>query len=113
MIYFQICYIALGIFLIICSAVNYFIQPKSSFFILKRVIEYLDENERIKYQKAIAIPEAMIGIVFIILGIFFIGNDIYSIIYLGSWIVYLICNMIINKIHLGYFSPWSVPKKIF
>jgi len=113
MIYFRILLIATGVFLIICSVLRYFFQPKSSFFVYKRIIEYLNESELIKYQKAIAIPEAVFGIVFVISGIFFIGNDIYSIIHLGSWIVYLICTMIINKIHLGYFSPWSVPKKIF
>ena len=110
MIYFQI---ALGLLIIIYSILNYFFHSKSSFFIAKRIIAYLSESERIKYQKAHAIPTALLGIIIVILGVFFIDNDVFSIIYLGSYIAWVVCSMIINKIHLGYFSVWSIPKKIF
>ena len=113
MIYLQILYIILGIFVIICSVLTYFFQPKSSFFILKRIVEYLDESERINYQKAIAVPAAIIGIIVVILGIFFFGSDSLFKIFLGSYFVYLVWNMIINKRHLGYFFALSVTKKIF
>jgi len=113
MIFLQIFFIALGVFTVIVAVLDYFFQPKSSFFILKRVIEYLDESERIKYQKATAIPTAIFGIAIIISGIFFFDNDIFSKIFHGSYVVLLVSMMIINKIHLGYFSPWSVGEKIF
>ena len=113
MIYFQIFYIVIGVLIIIYSVLDYFLQPKSTFFISKRITEYLDENERIKYQKAVAIPIALFGIVVVIGGIFFFDSNIFSKIFWGVYVGHLICTMIINKIHLDYFSPWSIPKKIF
>ena len=111
LIWSQILFSIIGISLIIYSVWEYFFQPKSSFFTSKRIIEYLDESERRKYQKALAIPTAIIGIVIVIIVIFFIGNA--TRIFWGFYVVWLVWTMIINKIHLGYFSAWNVPKKIF
>ena len=108
--YIQIVTIVLGILIIIFAVLEYLFHPKSKFFILKRIIEYLDESERIKYQKAIAVPGVLFGVVIIVLGLFFIDNDIFSSIYWGSYVVWLISTLIINKIYLDYFFVWSVPK---
>jgi len=54
LIWSQILFSIIGISLIIYSVWEYFFQPKSSFFTSKRIIEYLDESERRKYQKALA-----------------------------------------------------------
>ncbi|MCL1858480.1 MAG: hypothetical protein FWF92_04530 [Oscillospiraceae bacterium] len=113
MIYLQIFVIAIGVLMIIIAVLNYFFHPKSVLFIWKRITEYLGENERIKYQKAQAIPVAIFGILIIISAVFFIDSDISSKIWTGSYFVWLVWTAIINKIYLGYFSPWSIPKKIF
>jgi len=112
MIYFQIFFIVIGVFIIIHSGLGYFFQPKSSFFIRKRIIEYLDESERIKYQKATVIPEAIIGLVIVIIGVFFWNQEyIVKIGFGGAWGILIIWTLVVNKKHLGYFSPLSVPKK--
>jgi len=113
MIFVQIFNVVLGVLMIVFSVWEYFFYPKSAFFILKRIIEYLDENERIKYQKASAVPGIILGIVIIILSVFFFDNDIASKIWWVAYIIWIACSMIINKIYLGYFFVWSVPKKIF
>ena len=110
----QIIFIAIGVLIITFSVLSYFLCFKSSFFVAKRITEYLDENERIKYQKATAIPNAVFGISFLILGVFFWNQvNIFKIGIVFSYLGWFVSTLIINKIHLGYFFALSVPKKIF
>jgi hypothetical protein len=95
-------------------AVLEFLHIKSKLLIYKRIIEYLDESERIKYQKAIAIPTAIIGIIWLISGVFFWNQEyIFKIGLYGGWCIWFVWMLVVNKKHLGYLFPLNVPKKIF
>ena len=68
--YLQILFIVIGVFMIIYSIFSY-LHFNSSLLLYQFIRKVLSESERIKYQKAIANPHLMLGVVFLITGIFF------------------------------------------
>lgn len=106
--YLQIFLIALGLLSIILSVFN-FLHFNSSILISNRVREFLSsESERIKYQKATAMPYAMLGVFILVLGVFCWHNiSLFMTGYfvcMGIWIVWM---LVINKKYLGCYSPYS------
>jgi len=114
----QIIYIISGVLPLIFSFVEYFFQPKLRFFIDKRMILYLDETERIKYQKSTAIPFAICGVIILILAMFFYDRTFaffygeFSVYRVGVGFVMItafIWLLVLNKKYSGYFDPSNIP----
>jgi len=114
----QIIFIVLGILALIFSFIEYFLHPKSKLFVAKSIILYLGESERIKYQKAMALPNAIYGAIILISGVFFYSHTFrffygeFSVVGAGlsfGWIMTIVWTLTLNKRYLGYFSPRSIP----
>lgn len=102
--------IVLGVLRVIISFLE-FLHIKSRLLIYKRVSEYLGENKRIKYQRATALPGAVLGIIWVISGVFFWNQEfIHNIGVSGAWYIWNVWQLVINKKHLGYFFPRNVPR---
>jgi len=111
MIYIHVFFIVGAAIIIIQSAINYFFQPKISFFIHKKIVEYLDDNKRIKYQKAQAVTMAVFGIVIMITELLLLDYYIFSKIFQVSSLVINIPLAIIHKKYTGYYTTRNIPKK--
>ena len=109
-------YIALGGLMIIVSVCG-FLCFASSIFIQKRIRQSLNESERKAYQKSQAILFALLGIVYLVIGIISFYAD-YSFVcwmertgYFAFIAINLVGSMIINKKYIGYCSPKSLDSK--
>ena len=105
----QIVGIAAGIALIILSIISYF-HAKSPVFIRKRYREILTEEKWIDYQRALAMPTGVYGILNVIYSIFFFDR-VQPAVYLV--VMCLICVWVgqINKEHTGHTSPRKALKQ--
>lgn len=106
--YLQIVSIALG-FLSILIAVLNFLHLDSSLLVSNRIREFLrSESDRIKYQKATAMPQAMLGVFILILAVFCWHNVSLCragyFVCMGIWIVWM---LVINKKCLGWYFPYG------
>ena len=99
-----------GATMIISSVLN-FLHINSRWLIYRRIGEYLGENGRIEYQKAIAAPMMLMGIIWLISGVFFWNRElILAMGVFGGWCIWFVWMLVVNKKHLDYFFPLSVPK---
>jgi len=93
--------ITFGSLLIIISVCQFFFT-NFKLFIWKNMRKILSERERVKYQKAMAAPIALFGVIVLISSLFF--YELAEIGYVIGLFVVVILVMSINKHHLGYFS---------
>jgi len=105
----QIIFIVIGVIAIIFSIFSY-LHFKSSLVIYKFIREAISESERIKYQKATAKPYLMLGVVFLIIGIFLDNQALIDMIRVASIVVWFVWILLINNKYLGYYFPWSLRK---
>jgi len=106
----RIVLIVCGIIFMVISVCN-ILHLNSSLFLIKRVHKTLSDSERLKYQKALAIPYAILGIIISLIGVFFFTERLISVIvFFACLFIYWIWIMVINKKYLGVLSPWSLSK---
>jgi hypothetical protein len=107
----QIWGIVFGALFIGFSVIQYIFHPTSRLFISRRLYLYLEESKRIKFQKVTALPSIVLGIVFIVVSVFFWNHQyIYPFGMIGAWCTWIVWMMVLNKMYLGYFFAGSVPR---
>lgn len=106
--YLRILLIALGLLSIILAVFN-LLHFNSSILVSNRIREFLcSESERIEYQKAMAMPQAMLGVFILILGIFCWHNvHLFITGYFVCMVIWIVWMLVINKKYLGWYSPYS------
>ena len=105
--YLQIHLIILGFLSIILSVFN-FLHINSSLLISDQIREFFySEEERIQYQRSTAMPQAMLGLIILILGVF-CYHDVNSflIVYFSGMCIFIVWMAGINKKCLGWYFPY-------
>ncbi len=106
--YLQILLIVFGFLAIILSVFN-FLHFNSSILISNHIRKFLSsESERIQYQRSTAMPQAMLGLITLILGVFCYHNvNSFLTVYFGDMCIFIVWMSVINKKYLGSYFPYS------
>lgn len=104
--YYQIILVCLASFCLILAILN-FLHLNLSILVSKRIRQFLNsQNERIAYQKAIALPYAVLGLFTLLLSYLCLYHtQLFFLVYFVSISIFLVWTLTINKKYLGWYFP--------